>query len=97
MSYVKGIGKIRDILEKEVKGMLSRISITSSVFPLHIQHRDTEMSYAVEQKGKKEPHLILIDSTTEDPVCEVSVDCIDLEELAQIADALEEMEANKSA
>ena len=97
MSYVKGIGKIRDILEKEVKGMLSRISITSSVFPLHIQHRDTEMSYAVEQKGKKEPHLILIDRTTEEPVCEVSVDCIDLEELAGIADALAEMEANKSA
>jgi len=85
---VKEPAKFRDILEQETKNLLSQVSITNEIEPLHMQYRDTEMSYAVEQKGKKEPHVIIIDSTTEEPVCEVSVDCIDLEKLAGIADIL---------
>jgi len=96
MSYVKEIGKIRDTLEKEVNAMLSRMSVSSGVFPLYIGYRDTEMSYAVEQTGE-ECHLILIDSLTKEPMYDVDVDCIDLEELAQVADALSQMEASKSA
>ena len=85
---MKEPAKFRDILEQETKNLLSQVSITNEIEPLHMQYRDTEMSYAVEQKGKKEPHVIIIDSTTEEPVCEVSVDCIDLEKLAGIADIL---------
>ena len=94
---MKEPAKFRDILEQETKNLVSQVSITNEIEPLHMQYRGTEMSYAVEQKEREEPHLILIDRTTEEPVCEVSVDCIDLEELAGIADALAEMEANKSA
>ena len=76
--------------------ILSRMSISSEVFPLHIKYRDTEMSYAVEQT-EGECHLILIDSLTKEPMYGTDVDCIDLEELAQVADALAQIEANKSA
>ena len=96
MSYVKEIAKIRDTLEKEVNSMLSRMSISNGVLPLHIKYRDTEMSYAV-QETEGECHLILIDSLTKQPMYDVDVDCIDLEELAQVADALAQMEASKSA
>jgi len=96
MSYVKEIAKIRDTLEKEANAMLSRMSISSEVFPLHIKYRDTEMSYAVEQT-EGECHLILIDSLTKEPMYGMDVDCIDLEELAGIADALAQMQSDKSA
>jgi len=92
---VKEPAKFRDILEQETKNLLSQVSITNEIEPLHMQYRDTEMSYAVEQKGKKEPHVIIIDSTTEEPVCEVSVDCIDLEKLAGIADILMQKVASR--
>ena len=88
MSYARELAKFRNILEQETENLLSQVSITNKIEPLHIQHRDTEMSYAVEQKENKEHHLILIDSTTEKPMYDVSVDCIELEELAEIADAL---------
>ena len=92
---MKEPAKFRDILEQETKNLLSQVSITNEIEPLHMQYRDTEMSYAVEQKGKKEPHVIIIDSTTEEPVCEVSVDCIDLEKLAGIADILMQKVASR--
>ena len=96
MSYVKEIAKIRDTLEKEANAMLSRMSISSEVFPLHIKYRDTEMSYAVEET-EGECHLILIDSLTQVPMYDVDVDCMGLEELGQVADALAQMQRSKSA
>ena len=88
MSYVKDLLKIREVLEGEVNNLLAQIPIDKEDFPLGIKYQDTEMSYAVAIEAKRKPHLVLVDIQSGAVCYDIEPDCIELEELAEIADKL---------
>ncbi len=95
MSYVKDLLKMRNILEAEVNNLLATFSAEEEVFPLNIQYRNknTEMEYAVEVN--EEPHLVLINIQSGEVWYDIEPDCIELEELAEIADKLHYLNLKK--
>ncbi len=95
MSYVKDLGKVRDILEEEVEKLLkSKFSgEPEGVHPIDITYQDpeNEMSYGVEV-NKDGIYLVLVNSQTGELLYDIEPSCMDIEELAAVADELSKRE-----
>jgi len=97
MSYTKDLLKMRNMLEAEVNNLLAQFSSESekNVVSLNVQYQDedSEMEYAVEVN--REPHLVLVNIQSGAVWYDIEPGCIELEELAEIADKLHYLNLKK--